>query len=427
VGQIWLSIIQSISEERIMAYKWESTQYPGIRYRENQKRNYRGKPDKYFSIRYKRVGKAVEESLGWASQGMNAQKANRIRAELVQNIREGKSPQSLAEKRQIENERKEAEEQKRKLKEKEETIFGEVADEFIKWGKANKKDWLNDESRYKNHLKPNLENMRLKDISPFMLEKVKSDLFKKDLSPKTVHHCLTLVRSIYNKAADWGFYEGKIPTSKVQFPKVNNKRERFLNYDEAKQLLDALNEVSSQVHDQALISIHCGLRFSEIAKLTWADIDLDNGVIQVRDAKSGNRHAYITKPVKEALLRLDELNSYKPNNLLFPSKNNKRQTQVSTTYSRTVKKLKFNDGISDSRQKVVFHTLRHSFASWLASQGTSLYEIKELLGHKSIEMTERYAHLLPDVKRKAVNRLAETFEKHIEKSESEKETQLKVV
>lgn len=410
-----------------MAYKWYGTQYPGVRFREHKTRKYRGKQDKYFVIRYKKQRKLIGESVGWASQGMNAQKANGIRAEIAQNIKEGKSPQSLAEKREIENKRKEAEEQKRKLKEKEETTFGEVAYEFIKWGKANKKDWFNDESRYKNHLKPTLGNMRLKDISPFMLEKVKSDLFKKDLSPKTVHHCLTLARTIYRKATDWGFYEGLIPTSKVQFPKVNNKRERFLKYDEAKQLLDALNDVSSQVHDQALISIHCGLRFSEIAKLTWADVDLDNGVIQVRDAKSVNRHAYITKPVKEALLRLDELNSYKPNNLLFPSKNNKRQTQVSTTYSRTVKKLKFNDGISDSRQKVVFHTLRHSFASWLAIQGTSLYEIKELLGHQSIEMTERYAHLLPDVKRKAVNRLAETFKEHIEKSESEKYTQPEAV
>ena len=410
-----------------MSRKWQSTSYPGVRYREHLERKYNRKPDRYFSIRYKRAGKTVEESLGWASQGMNAQKANRIRAELVQNIREGKSPQSLAEKRQIENERKEAEEQKRKLKEKEETTFDEVAVEFIKWAKTNKKDWFNDESRYNNHLKPTLGHIHLKNISPFLLEKLKSNLFKKNLSPKTVHHCLTLVRTIYRKATDWGFYRDQIPTSKVQFPKVNNKRERFLSYDEARQLLDALNEVSSQVHDQALISLHCGLRFSEIAKLTWADVDLDNGVIQVRDAKSGNRHAFITKPVKEALDRLNKVNSYKPNRLIFTSKEKNQQKQVSSTYYRTVNKLKFNEEVSDNRQKVVFHTLRHTFASWLAIQGTSLYEIKELLGHKSIEMTERYAHLLPDVKRKAVNRLAETFEAHIEKAESGKKDKSEAV
>jgi integrase len=265
--------------------------------------------------------------------------------------------------------------------------------------------------------------MRLKDISPFILEKVKSSLLKKGLSPKTVHHCLTLVRSIYNKAKDWEFYEGQIPTAKVTFPKVNNKRERFLTYEEAKQLLDALKKSSSQVYDQALMSIHCGLRFGEISKLTWADVDLDNKIIKVKDAKGDDRHAYITQPVKEVFERLKKVKQYKPNNLIFTSKQKKRQKQVSTTFNRIVDDLKFNEEVSDNRQKVVFHTLRHTFASWLAIQGTSLYEIKELMGHKSIEMTERYAHLLPDVKRKAVNRLAETFKEHIEKSGSEKSTQ----
>jgi integrase len=184
-----------------------------------------------------------------------------------------------------------------------------------------------------------------------------------------------------------------------------------------------LNEVSPQVHDQALISLNCGLRYSEIAKLTWADVDLDNEFIKVRDAKAGDRHAYITKSVKETLERLNKVNQYKPNNLIFTGKQKNQQKQVSSTYYRKVNNLKFNEGIFDSRQKVVFHTLRHTFTSWLAIQGTSLYEIKELLGHKSIEMTERYAHLLPDVKRKAVNRLAETFKEHIEKSGSEKSTQ----
>lgn len=410
-----------------MAYKWFSTQYPGIRFRELPTRKYRGQPDKYYVIRYKKQGKLIGESVGWASQGMNAQKANGIRAEIVQNIKEGKRPQSLAEKRQIEIERKEAEERLKKLKEKEETTFGEAGDEFIKWAKANKKDWVNDESRLKNHLKPSLGNIRLIDISPFLLEKVKSELFKKELSPKTVHHCLTLVRSIYNKASDWGLYSGKIPTAKVQFPKVNNRRERFLSYEEAKQLLDALNKISSQVHGQALISLHCGLRFGEIAKLIWADVDMDNEIINIKNAKGDDRHAYITKPVKDVLERLDEINTYKPNSLIFTSKQEEQQKQVSSTYYRTVEKLNLNEGISDSRQKVVFHSLRHTFASWLAIQGTSLYEIKELMGHRSIEMTERYAHLLPDVKRKAVNRLAETFEAHIEKAASEKETKPEAV
>ena len=61
--------------------------------------------------------------------------------------------------------------------------------------------------------------------------------------------------------------------------------------------------------------------------------------------------------------------------------------------------------MKDARRRVVFHTLRHTFASWLAIQGTPLYTIAKLMGHKSISMSERYAHLSPDHKRDAVNGL----------------------
>ena len=105
--------------------------------------------------------------------------------------------------------------------------------------------------------------------------------------------------------------------------------------------------------------------------------------------------------------------------LIFPDNKGKRQKHISRTFYQVVKELKFNQGVKDKRYKVSFHTLRHTFASWLAIQGTSLYEIKELMGHKSIEMTERYAHLMPNVKQKAVNRLAETFKEHIEKTASD--------
>lgn len=57
--------------------------------------------------------------------------------------------------------------------------------------------------------------------------------------------------------------------------------------------------------------------------------------------------------------------------------------------------LGLNDGITDRRQKVVAHTLRHTFASWHVMAGTDIYTLKELLGHSVIQMTERYSHLAP--------------------------------
>jgi site-specific recombinase XerD len=56
----------------------------------------------------------------------------------------------------------------------------------------------------------------------------------------------------------------------------------------------------------------------------------------------------------------------------------------------------FNEGVEDTRQRVYFHTLRHTFASWLVQRGVDLYKVKELMGHEDIKMTMRYAHLAPE-------------------------------
>ncbi len=410
-----------------MAVKWIKANYPGVRYYKHPKRLYRGKKDRNFSIRYKRGGKSKEEGLGWSSDGMNAQKANRLRAEIVQNIKKGKSPQSLAEKRQIEDEKRKAEDEQREREKKARITFGKAADEYLKWAKDNKKSYKSDESRYNNHLLY-LSEVSLKDISPLMLERLKRDLKAKDLSEATIHQVLALVRAIYRKAIDWRLYEGEIPTKGVKFPKVDNKRLRFLTHAEADLLLEALKKKSGQVHNQSILAVFCGLRFGDIAGLKWSDIDFDNEIIHIIDPKSrDSRQVYMTKNVKQMLLSLQETGPTDMNTLIFPDTKGKRQAHISRTFYEVVKDLKFNEGVTDKRKKFSFHNLRHTFASWLAIQGTSLYEIKELLGHKSIEMTERYAHLLPDVKRKSVNRLAETFEAHVEKAESEKKAKLEAV
>jgi site-specific recombinase XerD len=67
--------------------------------------------------------------------------------------------------------------------------------------------------------------------------------------------------------------------------------------------------------------------------------------------------------------------------------------------------LGFNAGVTDRRQRVVFHTLRHTFASWLVQNGTDLYTVSKLLGHSDISMTQRYSHLSDDTLQRAVKNL----------------------
>jgi integrase len=98
-----------------------------------------------------------------------------------------------------------------------------------------------------------------------------------------------------------------------------------------------------------------------------------------------------------------------PEGLVFPDRNGKKIVAISQSFRKIIHKLDFNEGITDRRQEITFHSLRHTFASWLALQGESLITLKEMLGHKSTVMTERYSHLIPDHKRKAAALLEATF------------------
>ena len=398
--------------------KWHKTHIAGVRYREHPDRKHQGKPDRYFTIRYKKNNKLIGEAAGWASHGMNTQKANLLRAEIVQNIREGIRPQSLREKREMEAETEAEEAKKAEQKKQDQYTFGEAAEAFINWGKDNKKSWKDDEGRYLNYIKPVLKKTPLKDVSPLQIERIKSIMKKNRLSDKTIHHAFTFIRAVFLKHISWGLYQGPIPTKNVKFPKLDNNRTRFLSHDEAKLLLDELKKKSMSTYYQSIFSLFCGLRFSEIAKLKWSDIDLTHKIIHVRDAKSGkSREAYMTKPIEATIIHLNEQHNYQNGDLIFPDKKGKVRPHIPNTFYRVVDKIGFNHSINDRRRKVCFHTLRHTFGSWLALHGTSLYEIKELMGHSDIKMTERYAHLMPSVKRNAVNKIAEAFNNQRDKSD----------
>ena len=242
------------------------------------------------------------------------------------------------------------------------------------------------------------------------IERIKKALDKKALSPATVKHCVVLIRQIFNYAITRKLFSGKNPVSETLkahkgFVKnKSDKRTRFLSQEEAKQLLNEIKKSSLQTYQICCVSIYTGLRMGEIFSLTWQDIDLTNKLLYVRNPKNNEaRTAYLT-PILIDIFK--ELSGNKTG-LVFPDKNGNRIAQLSDTFGRTVDKLKFNEAVTDPLNKVVPHTLRHTFASWLAMNGEPILAIQELMGHKSIEMTMRYAHLCPDQKREAVLKLAE--------------------
>lgn len=354
--------------------------FQGVYFREHSTRKYDGKSDKCYDISYKTSnGRKVWEKIGWASEGYTAQSAAQLRAERIRTLRHGEELPSK----------------------KSEPTFGEVWKRYSEWAQTNRKSFKAETNRYEKHLKSALAKHTLSSISPFMLEKIKSDLNKRGYSQQTIKHCLVLVRQVVNKAVTWKMWDGKNPVKDVKVPQPNNRRERFLTHEEADLLLEELSKVSADYHDIALLSLHTGMRAGEIFALRWSDINLEDGVISILDPKPGkSQKAYMTQKVK--LIFKTRPADASPGDLVFKSRKGKQISEVSDTFARVIERLGFNDGVNDRRHKVCFHTLRHTFASWLALEGTPILTIKELLRHSSLAMTERYSHLIPDHKKQAV-------------------------
>lgn len=401
-----------------MAVAWVKTNFLGVRYREHAARKHGVRPDRCFSIRYKVDGKDKEEVAGWASEGMSAEKAFKLLAAIRENIKNGTGPKSLSAMRE-ENERKStltAKEQRAQTNAA--VTFSDFwRDDYYPAAESDRTPRTLETERgyYKKWIEPVLGDIPLQKIDAAMVEAVTTRARKAGKSPGTICKIIGVVSQVWNKAASRDLVEGECPARKVKKPRQDNRRVRFLSQEEAKTLLDALALRSMDVHDEALLSLFCGLRAGEIHALTWGDIDLKNGAIHIRDPKNKrNRHAFITEEVSGMLRR--RYSNQATTELVFPTYNGKPRLWVSDTFSRTVDALGFNntgesatdgDGntvpirIADARQRVVFHTLRHTFASWLVQQGTPLYTVAELMGHSTLEMSRRYSHLAPDTLRKA--------------------------
>ena len=348
------------------------------------------KPDVIFYICYRFDGRLIWEKVGKETEGYSAALADQVRAERIRNIRHGEELP----------------------KKKRSPLFKDVMDKYLEWAK-NKRSYVNDESRYKLYLKDRFDNKRLSEISPLDLEKLKQDLLKKKLAPATIKHALCVFRQAVNRAIEWGLYKGENPIKRVKMPVVNNQRQRFLSHAEAESLLIKLKAVSQQVHDMALLALHCGLRAGEIFNLCNQDIDIQNGLIRISDPKNKeNRSAYMTQGVKDILRGYYD--PEKPAEHIFRDRwHGERVKYLSKTFDRAVTDLKINYGITDRRQRVTFHTLRHTFASWLALQGESLITLRDLLGHKTTAMTNRYSHLTADHRKTAILKMENTFKKKI--------------
>ena len=393
---------------------WIKGNNPGVRYYKHETRKNGVRFDRYFSGSYQVRGKRKFMGFGWESEGWTDKKVSDKLDEYKHNMKTGSGPVTLKEEIDLHRQKKVQIAERKAKAEKENILYNNFWELHYKPIAETKKSWNAEKSFHKIWIQDAIGNKPLKQITIFDLEKLKSKMEKSGKSPKTVQHILANIRQVFNRAINLDVFQGPNPVSKIKFKKLNNKRTRHLTQSEAASLLALLNTKSSQVHDMALLSLHTGMRAAEIFKLKWRDVDLEEGTIHITDSKNAeSRYAYMSNATKEMLERQEP---GEKNQIIFPDTKGHPIKAISNSFSRSVDELGLNNDIADSRDKVVFHTLRHTFASWQVQAGMDLYTLQKLMGHKSFQMVQRYAHLAPDNLKKATsifNRLDSEKEKVI--------------
>ncbi len=391
---------------------WIKCNTTGIRYRLHATRKHGVGYDRYFTIRYKVGGKEKSEGLGWASEGWSEKKAAAILSELKANATVGTGPRTLMEKREL-REQAEVEEFKRDQEEKARNItFGEIFTERyypqVQHNRRSQRSIKREEDLFRLWINPVIGNRPIREVMPLHLERIKKSMAKAGRAARTIQYCLAVVRQVFNYASMNNLFVGKNPagaTGGVPRPKVDNRRTRFLTREEAVDLLQELAKRSKSLHDMALFSLYTGSRTGEVFSLQWSDIDLFQGTAMLKDTKSGkNRAVFLTDEVKAMLVHRRPAD-VQATSLVFLGRDGAKILRISKSFERAVDELKFNEGVSDRRQRVTFHTLRHTFASWLAMDGINPFHLKELLGHSDLKPTERYSHLSESTLKKAALRI----------------------
>jgi len=264
---------------------------------------------------------------------------------------------------------------------------------FLEWSRANKKSWTTDLQRIRSDMLPRWGNRTMDRIAPEDLERFKSDRLKEGRSPATINRTLALLKTIYSKAVAWGKVADN-PVKQISLLRENNRRLRFLEVDELGRLLSACKESRNQfLYPLVLIVVGTGLREGEAMGLRWSDVDMDRRLLTLPDSKGGGRCTFpFSDEVWAAFLTIPKVAR---NPYVFPADGGKPMAFPRTAFQNALAAAEITD--------FHFHDLRHTYASHLVMEGVDLLTVKELLRHKSLDMTLRYAHLAPEHKRKAVD------------------------
>ena len=283
----------------------------------------------------------------------------------------------------------------------EEKTFAAMMERYLEEHVPKKKSQRSYRGYVKN-LRAFFDGHSLSQITPELIEKFKEKRLQEGVKPATLNRDLAILRNAFNRAIyKWNppWFNGENPMKRVEMEKENNKRTRWLSYEEE----EKLQKVSRQwLWEICLFAIETGLRQNEQLSLTWPMVDVKLRTIVVLDTKNGEPKVV---PLSNTALEILRNRPRSPKtDLVFYTSSHTRYT--GTNVDRALKIALAKAGISDFR----FHDFRHTCATRLVQAGEDLYKVQKYLGHLSGETTRRYAHHSVESLRRAADSLDRTRE-----------------
>jgi integrase len=373
------------------------TKFTGVYFRDTKN------GERVYYITYKINNKTKKEKIGTSKEGVTAVYASKMRSKRTSVDRLKDDAPML---------------QNKKMQ-----TLDECFNEYFKKIEG-KSDAENIKCRYNLHVKKIFGHLRLDEITTDLLQDFKQKSRKqisirtgRIYAPKTINDWLNIVGTVFNFMINKHGLKIINPAhgSKLEREKVDNDRERYLEIEEIKKLWEILDSrvgshykeyVTENMKIFLALSLSTGARIGSVLTITKADVNLTANSIMIKNHKSDRTYSGYLHPNYRELIecRIKKLSpmDYLVNGL----KKEMDRSSVNKVFHDIFEK-NFNIGLDagDAKRRVVIHTLRHTFASQLAIQGTPIYTIMRLMDHADISQTIRYAKLNTDSARDNVFQL----------------------
>lgn len=346
--------------------------------------------DTSYYITYKdEYNKLKRLKIGDKSMGTTEAFCNQKRIEILNGIRLGEEAPILAKR-------------KRKII----ITLNEIADIYFKQREAYVKDNTRSRQKYATKSRKKFGNENIYNITTDKILDYQIELKKQGLAPATVNDTINFLGTLFNVAIEENLFKERNPvkSKKIKKLKTDNQRERYLTKKEIQKLyLNLENETLKLFVELALST---GGRLETILNIKVKDVNIDNKMITLKDLKNDSSYrGFISSDLASYLDK--HIEDLSINSFIIGGKNTKIPTRTISRHLKTVMDRLFNQGLDtkDSKNRAVIHTLRHTFASHLAINGTPIFTIQKLMNHRDINMTMRYTKLAPDSGRDFVEKL----------------------